>query len=621
MAEEEVKEAEVEKKEERSLKDFFQKLKYKFWYYAQPVVNISLFWKMGIVIGACVVVNFLMAGYLYYKLKKMYHHLQLSLGYKYELLAQEGLKQLKELERLSPKSKEFSLKLATVEYLVKSALLGGAYEEGAGEYVYRIKFPEESDIPPEIKQRLREVLNQIALLKKKSSGVEVSKVLREVETKFNEILIWGHRNYEGFIEKAYKFLQETSTLKWWIVFVVLLFVAWGAFAFFYMVIQPLKMVTERIRGIARGEFKGCIEGGDECVVSYYARDEIGDLVSAVNDLVSNYRDLNTFKHIIEEDEEMEEVFRRLSDVFKHKLELSNFVIFQVSNSQNTMQVICSSPEDIEVNSEILINANLCRAKRTGHKVTSIETEGICRHFLWPDEADHYCIPMMSGGTCVGVVQFLLPKGIETRRMKRIEERLRIAEEYIREAIPVIEAKRYAETLKEQSLKDPLTELYNRRFLETTIDNIVAGILRRNSIMGILMADLDYFKQINDRYGHDVGDKVLRQTAQILKNNVRQSDLVVRFGGEEFLILLLDVKEGESVRVAEKLRSLVETHKFEVPGGVIHRTISIGVSEFPVDAQGVWEAIKYADVALYKAKEMGRNRVVRFTPDMWPSEEY
>ena len=74
-------------------------------------------------------------------------------------------------------------------------------------------------------------------------------------------------------------------------------------------------------------------------------------------------------------------------------------------------------------------------------------------------------------------------------------------------------------------------------------------------------------------------------------------------------------------MAEKLRQLVERTKFKIPGGQLHKTISIGVSEFPVDSEGIWEAIKYADVALYKAKEAGRNRVVRFTPDMWQSESY
>lgn len=185
----------------------------------------------------------------------------------------------------------------------------------------------------------------------------------------------------------------------------------------------------------------------------------------------------------------------------------------------------------------------------------------------------------------------------------------------------IESKRFAEALKEQTYRDPLTNLYNRRFLEGIIDNLVAQILRRGTGLGVLMCDLDYFKSINDKYGHDVGDLVLKETSQLLAGNVRKSDLVVRFGGEEFLVLLLDIKEGEAEKVAEKLRKAIELYEFKTPKGIIRRTISIGVSEFPQDTSAIWEAIKFADIALYKAKEAGRNKVMRFRKEFWTEEEY
>jgi diguanylate cyclase (GGDEF)-like protein len=98
-------------------------------------------------------------------------------------------------------------------------------------------------------------------------------------------------------------------------------------------------------------------------------------------------------------------------------------------------------------------------------------------------------------------------------------------------------------------------------------------------------------------------------------------MVVRFGGEEFLVILMDIREGEAEMVAEKIRTLVEGSKIKIVGGFIQKTISIGISEFPKDTEQFWEAIKFSDVALYKAKETGRNRVVRFTPDMWTKEKY
>jgi len=164
-------------------------------------------------------------------------------------------------------------------------------------------------------------------------------------------------------------------------------------------------------------------------------------------------------------------------------------------------------------------------------------------------------------------------------------------------------------------------LYNRRFLEETANGMSAAIMRRGTNMGLLMCDLDFFKEVNDRYGHDVGDIVLKETAECIKKSVRSSDMIIRFGGEEFLVLLMDVGYDYSMDIAEKIRVAVEQKKIQTIGGFLQKTISIGISEFPKDTQGLWEAIKFADVALYKAKEAGRNKVVRFIPDMWTEERF
>lgn len=118
----------------------------------------------------------------------------------------------------------------------------------------------------------------------------------------------------------------------------------------------------------------------------------------------------------------------------------------------------------------------------------------------------------------------------------------------------------------------------------------------------------------------MGDTLLKETSLILRNSVRESDIVVRFGGEEFLIVLVDVASGEGMRVAEKIRIKVEETNFKIPSGVLKKTISMGVSEFPEDTDGFWHAIKFADVALYRAKEDGRNRCVRFDESMWDKAE-
>ncbi|MDX1764941.1 MAG: GGDEF domain-containing protein, partial [bacterium] len=170
-------------------------------------------------------------------------------------------------------------------------------------------------------------------------------------------------------------------------------------------------------------------------------------------------------------------------------------------------------------------------------------------------------------------------------------------------------------------KDAMTGLHNRRFLQEYAPTLVASALRRKKTVGLVMCDLDYFKEVNDRYGHDVGDTLLRETAHIIRTTVRDADVVIRFGGEEFLVLLIDVDPGESVEIANKIRINMESKSMKVPDGTLTKTISLGVSEFPNDSERIWQAIKFADVALYEAKKMGRNKVVRFAAQMWTEAKF
>jgi diguanylate cyclase (GGDEF)-like protein len=188
--------------------------------------------------------------------------------------------------------------------------------------------------------------------------------------------------------------------------------------------------------------------------------------------------------------------------------------------------------------------------------------------------------------------------------------------YLRETAPVLETKRLMESLRDSTLRDPMTGLNNRRFLEEYVETLVASVQRKRTSAAILMLDLDYFKMVNDTYGHDAGDAVLKALSTVLKQSVRASDLVIRYGGEEFLIILIDSGGEAAEHVAENIRAAVEELKVQVAGIVIQKTISIGISDFPTDSETFWQAVKFADVALYQAKETGRNRVIRFTPAMW-----
>lgn len=155
-------------------------------------------------------------------------------------------------------------------------------------------------------------------------------------------------------------------------------------------------------------------------------------------------------------------------------------------------------------------------------------------------------------------------------------------------------------------KDTLTRLMNRRYLDTVLQKETLFSIKNIRPYVIMMIDIDHFKRINDEYGHDAGDKVLGQVAEILDSTVRAGDYIFRYGGEEFLILLPDIRGIYARNVAEKLRSTIEKYSFDIGRQQFHITISLGLAEH--DGQPDFSRIvAQADSALYQAKDAGRNQ--------------
>ncbi|MBI4823303.1 MAG: sensor domain-containing diguanylate cyclase [Nitrospirae bacterium] len=377
--------------------------------------------------------------------------------------------------------------------------------------------------------------------------------------------------------------------------------------------KPINAMIDQIETFIGGD----IDLTKKIVIT--TNDEIGMLSTRFNKLLDTIHDMNSFKKVIEEDDTPQDIYIRLGNAF-HSLGLDSFQIYEVSNSKNLMRPMNVSSKEIEdiCNKDILVNCNLCRAKKTGDIVSSFSYPDICRQFLKSSDRQYVCVPMIIGDSTGGITQFVFEFNSSPNEM---EKRVLKAHKYIKEALPVLEAKRLMDTLKESSLKDSMTGLYNRRFIEEYSETLVATVRRRGEGLGLLMCDLDFFKEVNDTYGHDVGDIVLKETANIIKDSVRASDIVVRFGGEEFLAVLQDIKDGDSMDIAEKIRKKIEATRVKMPRGFIQKTISIGISEFPKDTPNFWQSIKFSDIALYMAKDGGRNQTVRFSRDMWTTEEY
>ena len=168
---------------------------------------------------------------------------------------------------------------------------------------------------------------------------------------------------------------------------------------------------------------------------------------------------------------------------------------------------------------------------------------------------------------------------------------------------------YHEEIYRLTTIDGLTQVYNKRYLMETLDREISRAKRYGRPLSILMFDIDHFKQINDRYGHLAGDYVLKEMASIIKARIRREDIMGRYGGEEFIIVLPEIDHPNAMIIAEKIRRIVERHKFVFEGVPIKVTISVGVATAWPELSVPEEFIKKADENLYKAKNAGRNRCV------------
>ncbi len=259
-------------------------------------------------------------------------------------------------------------------------------------------------------------------------------------------------------------------------------------------------------------------------------------------------------------------------------------------------------------SEVLFAPNDCWALRRGRlHYSSIQRDRLACHHILP----HYrplealCVPMVAQGETLGLLY------LSTERPQCLDESRQQLAQTVSEHIALALANlRLRETLQYQSVRDPLTGLYNRRYLEESLERELHRARRKQLPLGFIMLDIDRFKYFNDTFGHEAGDVVLRELALFLQQSVRISDVVCRYGGEEFAILLPEAAVEDARQRAEHLRQEVKhlqvRYDQELLGSI---SISLGVACFPLHAHSALSLVRTADDALYAAKAQGRDRVV------------
>ncbi len=262
--------------------------------------------------------------------------------------------------------------------------------------------------------------------------------------------------------------------------------------------------------------------------------------------------------------------------------------------------------------EIQFNLNDCWAVRRGgaHIVADPEAEPSCPQIKGRSRSN-LCVPITARSECLGIIHLSCDcSGVEPRlrtpTLKRIESKLKGVTELYALSLANI---RLRERLHLQSIVDSLTGLFNRRHMEYALTREFDRATRSGTNVGLMMLDIDHFKQLNDSCGHEVGDKVLWKIGMFLKNSIRGEDIACRYGGEELIVILPGCSPEDCLQKANEIRQGIEQLTVVVKKREHRVTVSIGISSFPQNGELIDEVIRAADDAMYEAKKAGRNCIV------------
>lgn len=336
----------------------------------------------------------------------------------------------------------------------------------------------------------------------------------------------------------------------------------------------------------------------------------------ITELIAEITNLFLFKNKIETARVNKEVYRELQNVISRYIKYRYLIFAEVVNNEivsgykiedeTEMKISVGDVKGIEKrlaesNPNVLFNDE----KGCLFISTSIEQLNVIdlRIFIAENIVLYYSIAMNSK-------KELLEKENSISRIYN----------YVREARPIIKNIMLVKNIEESSYTDPLTKAYNRLYLEKYSKNIALKLQKRIDF-GVLMLDIDHFKRVNDTYGHHVGDAGIVMLTETIKKIIKPTDKLFRYGGEEFVVILEGYDSDETQRAAEKIRSsFAMAKRCSLMELNFQKSVSIGFSSMPEYSMDIWECINQADLALYEAKETGRNRVIRYSPDLKEKKE-
>jgi diguanylate cyclase (GGDEF)-like protein len=236
-----------------------------------------------------------------------------------------------------------------------------------------------------------------------------------------------------------------------------------------------------------------------------------------------------------------------------------------------------------------------------------QSEIHCNHFAGVPPENYVCIPLAAQGDTLGFVYLSCP----TNEIADLAiGRMQLVQEMVELASMAIAGLNLRAKLESQSIRDGLTSLFNRHFMEIALEREVQRAVRRHTSLAVLMLDVDHFKAFNDTFGHEAGDVVLRKVAECFQQTVRSEDVVCRYGGEEFVIILPEISEELALAKANTIRRNVSNLRMKFKAEALRPvSVSIGLAMYPAPARDAADLLRMADHALYDAKRGGRDRVM------------
>ena len=279
-----------------------------------------------------------------------------------------------------------------------------------------------------------------------------------------------------------------------------------------------------------------------------------DKLLTAKEIIEDISEIYNYKKTIETDLTKDDIYHRLVQVFKDKLKIEHFYIFENDLVKNERHVVYKTKDTVsccELTKDI---KTLCRAERTDIIVISENFPEICRVATCKDKKEFICIPFLINEQKSLTVHILCK---DEEALKSIKYQIGIIKKYLEETKPILESRILMDVLRERNLVDGLTGLYNRKYLDEFIDKKMSYEILEGATFAVMFLDIDYFKMVNDTYGHDAGDAILQKLSKTMKECIGKDEFIIRFGGEEFLIIMKNPTHESAYELANKINKEFE----------------------------------------------------------------